>query len=714
LVPNYGSSTTTRHLPREEVYATFGYSPILGDDSQTIEGVFCACTETTGRIIGVRLLATLRDLGTRLAEQRSAELACQDAAEILRGNPLDVPFAVIYLLDEDGTSARRVAGTRLPDGSTAFPKNHPVHDGDATTGPWPLRRVVETQQRYQVSDLPSTAGVFPAGPWPDPVETAFVLPLAAPTQPRPAGFLIAGVSSRRVLDADYRSFLDLVAGHIATSIAEARAFEAERKRAEALAEIDHAKTTFFSNVSHEFRTPLTLLLSPIEEVLARGELSSDVRQLLTLPHCNSLRLLRLVNTLLDFSRVEVERIQASYEPVDLPSLTAGIASNFDTGCELAGLTLEVGCPPIPEPVYVDREMWEKIVLNLLSNAFKFTLEGRIEVVMRRDAPNVSLTVSDTGVGIPETELPRIFERFHRIEGQRGRTYEGTGIGLALVQELVRQHSGEIAVHSHIGQGTTFTVTIPLGSSHLPTDRISAPRMLASSATGAQAFVEEALRWLPADGGETSLSESVIQDIVPTVLEQSAKDRAHVLLADDKADMRDYVSRLLSPHWEIEAVADGQAALEAARRRKPDLVLTDVMMPHLDGVALLSAVRRDPQLWDVPVILLSARAEEDARAEGLGAGADDYLVKPFSARELIARVSSHLALSRVRADELAAMSRLHELSSRLISVSDLTSVLYEVLDATIELQGAGDPDGGAMPARPTAHRSMQGWCHSALP
>jgi hypothetical protein len=158
---------------------------------QAIEGVFCACTETTGRIIGVRLLATLRDLGTRLAEQRSAELARQDAAEILRGNPLDVPFAVIYLLDEDGTSARRVAGTRLPDGSTAFPKNHPVHDGDATTGPWPLRRVVETQQRYQVSDLPSTAGVFPAGPWPNPVETAFVLPLAAPTQPRPAGFLIA-------------------------------------------------------------------------------------------------------------------------------------------------------------------------------------------------------------------------------------------------------------------------------------------------------------------------------------------------------------------------------------------------------------------------------------------------------------------------------------------------------------------------------------------
>jgi signal transduction histidine kinase len=458
-----------RHLSREEVYATFGYSPILGDNGRTIEGVFCACTETTERIIGVRRLATLRDLGTRSPEQRSAELACRDAAEILSGNPLDIPFAAIYLLDEEGTSARRLAGTRLPDSSAAFPENHSAN-GDGTSAPWPLRKVVETRQSCQVSDLPGNVG-FPAGPWPDPVETALVLPLAAPTQPRPAGFLIAGVSPRRILDADYRSFLDLVAGHIATNIAEARAFEAERKRAEALAEIDRAKTTFFSNVSHEFRTPLTLLLSPIEEVLTKPELSSDVRQHLTLAHRNSLRLLRLVNTLLDFSRVEAGRIQASYEPVDFPSLTAGIASNFATACGLAGLTLEVDCPPIPEPVYVDREMWEKIVLNLLSNAFKFTLQGRIEVAMRCDAPNVSLTVSDTGVGIPEGELLRIFERFHRIEGQHGRTYEGTGIGLALVQELVRQHGGEIVVQSRIGQGTKFTVTIPLGSGHLPTDRI---------------------------------------------------------------------------------------------------------------------------------------------------------------------------------------------------------------------------------------------------
>jgi PAS domain S-box-containing protein len=678
-----------RRLPREEVYVSWGYSPILAADGFTIEGTFDACTETTAKVVGERRLATLRDLGARSLEQRTAEVACRDAAEVLHGNPLDIPFAAIYLLDEEGTSARRVAGTRLGDCSTVFPNNHPVIDGSAASGPWPLSRVAETSRSCQIFDLPGTVGIFPAGPWPDPVETAFILPLPAPTQPRPAGFLIAGVSPRRVLDSSYRSFLELVAGHIATNIADARAFEAERKRAEALAEIDRVKTAFFSNVSHEFRTPLTLMMSPIEEILAKpaGEFLPGNRELLEIAHRNSLRLLRLVNTLLDFARVEAGRIQANYEPLDLAALTADVASNFRSACERAGLMLDIDCPPLGEPVYVDREMWEKIVLNLLSNAFKFTLQGRIGLTIRADGTKIRLAVSDTGVGIPVAELPRLFERFHRIESQRGRTHEGTGIGLALVQELVRLHGGDIEVESAVGRGTTFAVTVPLGQAHLPADRISASQSLASTAVGADAFVEEALRWLPTKGDVVPLAEDVTEHLARHSPAPTEDERARVLLADDNADMRDYVSNLLSSRWEVDAVADGQAALDTARHRKPDLVLADIMMPRLDGIDLLSALRRDPELCDVPVILLSARAGEEAQVEGLKAGADSYLVKPFSARELVARVDSSLALARLRGDELAAMSRLHELSTQLTAASDLPSLLREVLDATIELQGA---------------------------
>jgi PAS domain S-box-containing protein len=674
-----------RRLPREEVYVTFGYSPIMAPDGRTVEGVFCACTETTAKVVGQRRLATLRDLAARPPELLTAEVACRYAAEVLHRNPRDIPFAAIYLLNDEGKSARRIAVARLTNSLAAFPKTHPVGEG----GPWPLGLVARTGRSDEISDLPSTIGIFPARPWQEPVETAFVLALKTPTQPYPLGFLIIGVSPHRLLDADYRAFLELVAGHIATSVAEARAFAAERKRAEALAEIDRAKTAFFSNVSHEFRTPLTLIKSPLEEVLTQriDELSPHNRKLLDITYRSSLRLLRLVNTLLDFSRAEVGPIWASYEPLELASFTANIASNFETVCVRAGLTLEVDCQSLPELVYVDREMWEKIVLNLLSNAFKFTLQGHVRVTLRAGEASARLAVSDSGVGIPRTELQHVFERFHRIEGQEARTHDGTGIGLALVYELVRLHGGDIAVDSAVGQGTTFTVTIPFGHAHLPGDRISARRALSSTAASADAFVEEALRWLPPEPGTAPPGGNIIDDLAQEPLRTAAGERNYILVADDNADMRDYIRHLLSPRWNVEAVADGQAALEAARRHKPDLVLADTMMPHLDGMALLSELRRDPELGTVPVVLLSARAGESEREEGLNAGADDYLGKPFSARELVARVSSRLALARLRAEELASMSRLNELSARLVAAADLPSLLDEILDAAMALQKA---------------------------
>ncbi len=637
----------------EEVYFTWSYSPIW-DETGRIGGLFCACTEETSRVLGRRRLKALRDLGERsLSEVKTTEQACRAAAATLAENPLDFPFALIYLLDADGKRARLSEAINLAAGTEANPAV--IHIG-SKDDVWGLEHVVSANRGHIVEDLAGKFGRLPAGPWMDDwTRSALVLPLAkAGGQEFPAGFLIAGISPRLAFNDDYRSFLELTANQLAAAIANASAYEEERKRAEALAEIDQAKTAFFSNVSHEFRTPLTLMLGPLEDLLqkANGTLSPEQQDQLGVAHRNSLRLLKLVNTLLDFSRIEAGRLQATYKPTNLAACTAELASVFRSAIERAGLRLIIDCPPVGEPVYIDREMWEKIVLNLLSNAFKFTFEGEIEISLRRASEGVELRVRDTGTGIPADELPHVFERFHRVEGARGRTFEGSGIGLALVQELVKLHGGSVRAESEVDRGSTLIVTIPLGKSHLPSDRIQHSqdsRKLDSPDAWGESYLEEARWWLSSDlerqANRKTEGQEAEEVAPPAVL--SAQSATRILLADDNADMRDYMRRLLSQKYEVIAVGDGNEALQAARGQKPDLVLTDVMMPKLDGFGLLRELRADNRLKTVPVIMLSARAGEESRIEGLEAGADDYLIKPFSARELLTRVESHLKLQRMR-------------------------------------------------------------------
>ena len=374
--------------------------------------------------------------------------------------------------------------------------------------------------------------------------------------------LVAGVSPRRALDDRYRDFFELAADHIATAISNAVALEEARLRAEALAELDRAKTAFFSNVSHEFRTPLTLMLGPLEDILTKphGADLPGSRDLLVVVQRNGLRLLKLVNNLLDFSRIEAGRMDAVYERTDVAAYTAELASNFQSAMQRVGLDFVVDCPPLAQPVYVDREMWEKVVLNLLSNALKFTFEGSIAVRLRGHDDRVELEVADTGTGIAQAELPHIFERFHRVRGARSRTQEGTGIGLALVQELVRLHGGTLRASSVVGTGTTFTVSVPTGAAHLPAARVGASRELTSTSAPTDAYVDEALGWL-AEGHDTL-------DLESTTAPMFGDKAARILLADDNADMRTYVRRLLSQHWEVEAVSDGVAALARARESGP--------------------------------------------------------------------------------------------------------------------------------------------------
>ncbi|WP_437986936.1 ATP-binding protein [Sorangium sp. So ce117] len=453
-----------------------------------------------------------------------------------------------------------------------------------------------------------------------------------------------------------------------------RANEQLRVANERLSRLDELKTRFFSNVSHEFRTPLTLMLCPIDELLtgAPGGLTGRQRELVELARRNARRLLKLVNTLLDFVRIETARMHMVYEALDLSALTAEVANAFSGAMQRAGLRLVVDCPPLPEPIYVDREMWEKIVLNLVSNAFKFTFEGEIAISLRWGGDHVTLEVRDTGTGIPADELPRIFERFHRVHGARGRSHEGSGIGLALVRELVRFHTGEVQATSKVGRGSTFTVRIPAGSAHVPAARIGAERELGMTAVTVQAFVEEASHW---DSGAAPSAE------LPLGSPASAGDTrpaegpvGHVLLVEDNPDMRSYLRDVLATRWTVEAVGNGEMALCAVRSRVPDLVLTDVMMPGLDGFGLLKALRAEPRTRLVPVVFISARSGEASRVHGAEAGADDYLVKPFSVRELLARVGGRIEIARLRRQVAEDVERLRESEQRFRSLADCAPMM----------------------------------------
>ena len=633
----------------EETYYTFSYSPVP-DDAGNTGGIICANTDDTRRVIGERQMAVLRDVAARTSEARVVDDACRLAAEALETNAADLPFALIYLIDPvDKTRATLAAAAGLGPHVASIPRQT-----FATAGVFfPMATAPPDGTDIRVAGVVPAFGAPIDGRWERPPTRVAVLPIEPTGETGWAAMLVAGVNPLRQLDADYRRFLELVASQISAGIGHAEAYQAERERADALMAIDRAKTVFFSNVSHEFRTPLTLLLGPVAEALADRHTTPANRERLSIVHRNGLRLLKLVNSLLDFSRIEAGRMQAMYEPIELSAYTADLASSFRSAIERAGLRLVVDGHPLAEPVYVDRDMWEKIVLNLLSNALKHTFDGEIRVRTATADHAAVLTVQDTGVGIPADQLSRVFERFHRVPNVRSRTHEGTGIGLALVQELVKLQGGTIDVVSTPAGGTTFTVTVPFGTAHLPADRVTREttevRDVAREWSVAAAYVEEALQWLP--------DAAWADDAATGEHEAEAAERGSALVADDNADMREYVTRLLRERgWRVTAVPNGAAALEAARAAQPDVILSDVMMPELDGFQLLEAIRADPRCKSVPFILLSARAGEEARIDGLHAGADDYLVKPFSAKELLSRVDAQVrrgrqvALERRRIDE----------------------------------------------------------------
>jgi PAS domain S-box-containing protein len=668
---------------QEETYHTFSYSPLRDDGSQIV-GMLCVVSEGTQQVIGERRMATLRDLGSDPSVVRTEEETLDFADRQLSGNLRDLPFTLTYLLDENGDA--RLAGSSGIDAGHPAAREY-LAAGDA--GPWP----VDQPARGQTVSVELGAGALsnlPTGDWRDPPTKALVVPLLQQGG-SPSGFLVAALNRYRPLDEAYRGFVSLVAGHVASGIGSARSFRAQQRRAEELAELDRAKTAFFSNISHEFRTPLTLILDPVDQLRGRQELDEATRQELDTVWRNGLRLTKLVNTLLEFSRIEAGRTQARYVPVDLAAVTAELASVFRSAIERAGLTLTVDCPPLEVPVYIDRDMWEKVILNLLSNALKFTFDGTIAIAVRREDTDAVVTVADSGSGVAAAEIPRLFERFHRIENVRSRSNEGSGIGLALVKELIDLHGGSITAASVEGAGTTFTIRLPFGTEHLSAERISPADASRASSAVAQPYLQEALRWVPF--GDKQL-QGMSVDVAPSAgtvdtSNSASPMRTRVLVADDNADMRDYLVRLLDGDgYEVDAVTDGQQALDAIRTAVPDMVISDVMMPRLDGLALVAALRADLRTAGLPVLLLSARAGQEASIGGLQAGADDYLVKPFAAAELLARVRANIELARLRNHHARWRTALIDSLQEAFFVCDDQGAVIEINTAFTEILGFG--------------------------
>jgi len=615
----------------EETYYTFSYTPVLGDDDKPA-GIICYNTTDTERIINERSLKTLQQLDSLVQKKTEKEVYIQ-AAKAIEFNKWDFPFALIYKINDEGNTGELVA-------TAGFDEKHPtIPDIIDITNPndYTENFCRAVSENYLVeSENNGRWGDLPKGAW-DIIPHHFIhVPIKSASKKYPLAILSIGLNPYRKFDDVYKNFIQLTADQISLGVNNAIAYEEERKRAQVLEELDKAKTLFFSNISHEFRTPITLMLGPLEELLNKPDihLSPYERQHVEVTHRNALRLLKLVNTLLDFSRIESGRHQANFVPTDLSAYTKNLASNFRSVMEKAGLELIVVEDTVNTPVYIDKQMWEKIVFNLLSNAFKYTLKGQVTVKLSINNEQAVLTVEDTGVGIPAKELPYMFDRFHRIQNTAGRTHEGTGIGLSLIKELVQLHKGQISVESEEGLGSKFTVSIPLGKSHLPIVQIQENSEFTE--TISNVYVDEAASFLQdAKKGSTTEKEKFDENL-PTIL-----------IVDDNTDMRHHIESIISTKYNTITAGNGVEALKIIAKKQPALILSDIMMPIMDGIELLKAVKENTEISHIPIILITARAGEESRIEGYETGADDYMTKPFSANELLSRVKSQLKIARTR-------------------------------------------------------------------
>lgn len=664
----------------EESYFTFSYSPVH-DESGGVAGVFSAVSETTERVLGERRLATLAEMAGLMGAADPAEVV-RTASTILSANPGDHPVVLVVepphgggqpdlLAAVDQGVPHLAAGTRArvcdlvhEVSGTGRPAHVPA-DGDA------VEAGVRAWHAYPVARLTATQ------------------------RQRAAAVIVLGESLTRPWDASLEAYATLCTTHVATALADLDRLAEERRQRQALLELDEARSAFFTNLSHELRTPLTLIGAPLTEAI-HLEVDPHQRRRLELVDRGAHRLTRLVDAMLDVGRMEAGGIEPSPTPVDVGELTRGLAESFRPAAERAGLHFEHDCADGIRTL-VDRDMYERVVLNLLSNAVKYTPQGSVRLTLRAFDGDLEVAVRDSGIGIAAEDVDRAFERFGRLPARPGaRSHEGAGLGLAMVRQLTELMGGTVAVCSEVDRGSTFTVRLP-APALAPSDDASGAAVAPSGVTPRR--VQDVLREVDEWGAPASRVDGRAPRAVREHVVAGAARRPRVVVAEDNADLRSYLGDVLGDLYDVELVEDGAAALRSVVRDTPDLVVADVMMPGLDGYGLVEAIRREPATSGVPVVLLSARAGDSETSTGLGAGADDYLVKPFSVVELRARVASNLERAGARTRDAswrrAVMDGFHDA----LLILDLDGTVLEVNDRFTALLGWAADEGPFAPPYP---------------
>ena len=506
-----------------------------------------------------------------------------------------------------------------------------------------LKQLLETQAPVVIDDLSDHSEMNVTDlPLRSPARALLVVPLLY------NGKIIGSISLRqtrqpRRWETAEVGLAQAVAAQAAIAVQQSRLYQTMRQQAEQLLELDKQKTEFFQNVSHEFRTPLTLTIGPLESAVAQEEGLSYDQSVIALR--NSRRLLRLVNQLLDLQRLDAGRMQPKFRPCNLLEFVSQVVGSFDSYCEKKQISLLPHLEECPA-IYLDLEKFDKVLYNLLSNAIKFTeAGGKIEVILRQAGDRCLMQVKDTGMGIRADQIPHLFDRFRQADGSASRSHEGSGLGLSLVKELVEMHSGQVTVESIYGEGTTFSVWLQIGTTHLPTDQIiEIPAEIEQS----RAQVELAdVETDPLQQSENPLPPELAIAPIPTLPAAPGQPQpaiATILVVEDNADMRNYVSGVLQRMGhKILTARNGAEGFQVVQSHRPNLIITDLMMPMVSGLEMIGMVRQDEALRGTPIILLTAKADEDTRLEGAEKGADAYLSKPFNNRELVAEVRNLLAL-----------------------------------------------------------------------